>query len=80
MKELLEIFKAFSEDLVQQRFAGQIFQSAISPTEIIKCLSRDRAPQHRVELTFETAAISLTEEIKEVPTFKREREREHQGH
>ena len=71
----MEIFTDHSQDKDQQRFVEQIFENpAISPTEIIKCFFWDRAQQHRVEQNIETAAILLTGEIKEVPTFKRERE------
>ena len=78
MEELVDVFLYFSLDRDQPRFAEQIFEiPAISPTEIIKCFSRDRAQQHRVEQSIATAATSLTEEIKEVPTFNRERD--HQG-
>ena len=73
---LVEIFTDLHRG--QHRFAVQIFENpAISPTEMIKFFSQDRAQQHCFDEIIETAAISLNEEIEEVAKFKRERD--HQG-
>ena len=74
-EELIEVFTDLSLDRDQQRFAEQIFENpAFSPSEIIKFFSQDRAQQHCVEQMI--ATISLTEEIKEVPTFTRDGDRQ----
>ena len=56
------------------RLVELIFETlAISLAEVFTHVSQDTAPQHHVEQIIETVSrISVTEEIKEVPKFKRE--------
>ena len=73
VEELVDLHP-FPQDGVQHRFAELIFETlAVSLAEVFTHFSQERAPQRHVKQIIETGpCISLTQEIKEVPKFKRE--------